>query len=338
VSRLLPILVMLAITAAPASAHEVRPAYLQLRQTEARTWDILWKVPGLGPDMRLSLQVRLPQSCAPFGPPRRSFAGGAFVDRWTVRCGDDLAGQEIRIDGLAATLTDVLVRVERLDGTTQVVRLSPSSPSFVVEAAPRPMQVAASYLTLGIEHILRGVDHLLFVLALLMLVRGWRRVVATITAFTVAHSMTLAAATLGLVHVPSRPVEATIALSIVFVAAEIVHAHQGRSGLTERWPWLVALAFGLLHGFGFAGALSDVGLPPGAIPVALLCFNVGVEVGQLIFIAGVFAALIALRPLAARMTGTPAGARRAWPLNVAAYAIGAMAMYWVIERTVSMWA
>ena len=152
---------------------------------------------------------------------------------------------------------------------------------------------------LGVEHILFGVDHLLFVLALLILVKGWRKLVGTITAFTVAHSITLAAATLGFVHVPSKPVEATIALSIVFVACEIVHRRQGRSGLTETWPWVIAFSFGLLHGLGFASALREVGLPQNAIPLALLFFNIGVELGQLLFI-GVVMAVIALAVRAAR--------------------------------------
>ena len=157
-------------------------------------------------------------------------------------------------------MTDVLVRIENLDGTTQVTRVTPSSPSFVVAAAPSALEVCRTYLVLGVEHILFGVDHLLFVLALLILVKGWRKLVGTITAFTVAHSITLAAATLGFVHVPSKPVEATIALSIVFVACEIVHRRQGRSGLTEMWPWVIAFSFGLLHGLGFASALREVGL------------------------------------------------------------------------------
>ena len=179
----------------------------------------------------------------------------------------------------------MLVRLQRLDGSTQLARLTPSAPSFVVEATPSKTQVVRSYLPLGVEHILTGVDHLLFVLALLIITRGSWRLVKTVTAFTVAHSITLSLAALGFVHVPSAPVEAVIALSIVFVAAEIVHSRQGRPGLTERAPWVVAFTFGLLHGFGFAGALSEIGLPQLDIPLALFSFNVGVEIGQLLFIA-----------------------------------------------------
>jgi hypothetical protein len=184
-------------------------------------------------------------------------------------------------------MTDVLLRVERQDGAAQTHRLTPAAPSVVVTAAPGALAVAGTYLRLGIEHILLGFDHLLFVLALLILVGPNRRLIGTVTAFTVAHSLTLAAATLGAVHLPAAPVEATIALSIAFVAAEIVHARRGVLSLTERKPWIVAFAFGLLHGLGFAGALAAVGLPQRAIPLALLFFNVGVEVGQLCFIAAV---------------------------------------------------
>ncbi len=234
-------------------------------------------------------------------------------------------------------MTDVLVRVENLDGTTQVTRVTPSSPLFVVAAAPSALEVCRTYLVLGVEHILFGVDHLLFVLALLILVKGWRRLVGTITAFTVAHSITLAAATLGFVHVPSKPVEATIALSIVFVACEIVHRRSGRSGLTEAWPWIIAFSFGLLHGLGFASALREVGLPQNAVPLALLFFNVGVELGQLLFISFVMAvvavAVYAVRKLSQSKV-TPQSAF-AWSENVSAYAIGAVAAFWLIQRTLS---
>jgi hydrogenase/urease accessory protein HupE len=189
--------------------------------------------------------------------------------------------------------------------------------------------VAGAYLKLGIEHILSGVDHLLFVLALLMLCRGTMQLVKTITAFTVAHSITLALATLGIVQVPQRPVEAVIALSIVFVASEIAHEGQGRAGWTRRWPWLVAFSFGLLHGFGFAGALREVGLPEQAIPLALLCFNLGVEVGQLTFLAVALPLLAWLRRSALAQT--------AWAWRLPAYGIGCVAAFWTIERVAAFW-
>lgn len=322
------IFVLLPVFARGALAHEVRPAYLELRQTGPETYDALWKVPGQGEDLRLGLHLEFPAGCANVTEPRGSMINNAFTERRTVKCAGGLAGGTIHIAGLTATLTDVLVRMEGIDGTTQVTRLTPSAPSFVVEAAPSALEVARTYLVLGVEHILLGVDHLLFVLALLILVKGTRRLIATVTAFTLAHSLTLAAATLGFVHVPGPPVEAAIALSIVFVAAEIVHSRQGKTGLTERFPWIVAFTFGLLHGFGFASALREVGLPQSAIPVALLFFNVGVESGQLLFIASVFA-VMGLARIVTRRIRVP---QPAWAWRVPPYAIGSVAAFWIIQR------
>jgi hydrogenase/urease accessory protein HupE len=191
--------------------------------------------------------------------------------------------------------------------------------------------VASTYVSIGIGHILLGFDHLLFVLALVMIVKSTRRLLVTVTAFTVAHSITLSLATLGVLHGPGPPVEASIALSIVFVASEIIHQRQGREGLTARSPWVVAFAFGLLHGLGFAGALAEVGLPENSIPLALLFFNIGVEVGQVLFIVAVLATyrllakLLAGRFDLARLTPVPA------------YAIGALASYWLFERVSGFW-
>lgn len=310
-------------------AHEVRPAYLEMRQTSSDTYSVLWKVPALGDELRLALYVDLPADSAALTAPQNSFVNNAFIERWSVKREGGLAGATIRISGLDATLTDALVRIQRLDGTVQVTRLTPSAPSFVVETAPSALAVARTYLLLGVEHILFGIDHLLFVLALFILVRGTGRLIATVSAFTVAHSLTLASATLEFVHVPGPPVEAGIALSIVFVAAEIVHGRQGRVGLTERFPWVVAFTFGLLHGFGFASALSEVGLPQSAIPVALLFFNVGVEIGQLFFIASIFAAIA----LARQVTQQIGVSQPAWAWRIPAYGIGSVAAFWIIQRT-----
>jgi hydrogenase/urease accessory protein HupE len=317
-------IVLACFLAAEAHAHEVRPAYLELRQTSANTFDVGWKVPALGEDQRFGLYVRLPEDCVNVTDPRGRFAGSAYLERWTIRHPDALVGSTIHIDGLQTTMTDVLVRIERQDGSMQVARLTPTETSLVVEASPGRGRVARTYLVLGIEHILLGIDHLLFVLALLLLVKGPKRVVGTITAFTIAHSITLAAATLGFVHVPGPPVEAIIALSIVFVAAEVIHGRQGRPGLSAKWPWIVAFTFGLLHGLGFAGALNEIGLPQQAIPLALLFFNIGVELGQLLFIAAIAVVAIAASWIRLRV---PRGAEFIPP-----YAIGCLAMFWVIER------
>jgi hydrogenase/urease accessory protein HupE len=318
-------------------AHEVRPGYLELRQIALDTYDLLFKIPALGDEFRLALYVNLPEGTQDAAAPRMIFTGGAYVERRTIRRDGGLTGQSIAIDGLSATFTDVLVRIQDLADITQTERLTPTKASFVIKTAPGAGEVAATYLRLGIEHILFGFDHLLFVLALVVLVREWRRVAVTVTAFTVAHSVTLAAATLGFMHVPSRPVEAAIALSIVLVAAEIVNTRRGRLNLTARWPWLVALAFGLLHGFGFAGALSEVGLPQHAIPPALLFFNIGVEVGQLAFVAGVMILAGTARAIAARSHSARAKHVFACVDVFVAYVIGATAAYWLIERTTGFW-
>jgi hypothetical protein len=287
--------------------------------------------------MRLVIYVEFPSGTTNVTPALTLFANDASTERWSVKRSGGLSGGKVHISGLAATMTDVLARIENLDGTTQVTRITPSSPSFVVSAAPSALNVMVTYLVLGVEHILFGVDHLLFVLALLILVKGWRKLVGTITAFTIAHSITLAAATLGFVHVPSKPVEATIALSIVFVACEIVHRRQGRVGLTEMWPWVIAFSFGLLHGLGFASALREVGLPQNAIPLALLFFNVGVELGQLLFISVVMAVITLVVRAARKFSRWNIAPQSAftWCENISAYAIGSVAAFWLIQRTMS---
>jgi hydrogenase/urease accessory protein HupE len=302
----------------------VRPAYLELRQTGPDTYNVLWKVPAAGDDRRLAVYVQFPPQTKELGERHGLFSNNAYIERSRIQLDGGLDGQTIHIDGLSATTIDVLARVERADGTTQTTRLLPAAPGFVVETTPSRWSVSATYLRLGVEHILSGIDHLLYILAMLFLVKGWRRIVATMTAFTLTHSITLSAAALGYVHVPGPPVEAMIALSIVFVAREITLARRGKSGLTQQWPWVISFTFGLLHGFGFAGALSEVGLPAHAIPFALLSFNVGVEIGQLAFVA----AVLGLFSIASRM---PAPAT-SWAWRAAPYAIGSVAMFWVIQR------
>lgn len=310
-----------------AHADVFRPAYLEVRELGGDRYDVLWKVPAQGEELRLAVDVRFPGDTRQLTQRQAVFGGSAYVERWQISRAGGLVGQTVNIDGIAGSVTDVIVRVERQDGTSQVEHLLPQQPQFTVEAATGAAEVAWSYLVLGVEHILGGVDHLLFVLALLLIVRGGKRIFLTITAFTVAHSLTLVSATLGWVNVPGPPIEATIALSIVFVAYEIVHGLRGKPGLTARAPWVVAFSFGLLHGFGFAGALAEVGLPQKAIPIALLMFNVGVELGQLIFVGLALTATVLL----ARLPGR----RLVWMPYVAPYAIGAIAMFWVIERVVA---
>ena len=323
-------LLFLTLCAAPLSAlaDEFRPAYLQLTQLSADRYDVLWKLPALDEATTLRVHPQFPDGTRELTPVQSSYAAGTAVQRWRIEVTGGLAGKAIEFSGLPATRLDVLVRVQRADGTVQLGRVLRLEPHFMVTASPGSFEVVRTYTVLGIEHILTGFDHLLFVLALVILVKGLRRLIATITAFTLAHSLSLVAATLGWVHVPGPPVEASIALSIVFVAGEIIHTKDGRPGLTQRYPWVVAFTFGLLHGLGFASALAEVGLPQRAIPVALFFFNVGVEIGQLLFIAAVLTVTAAARRITRRIR-VP---QLPWLWRVPPYAIGGIASYWVLER------
>ncbi|MBS0250436.1 MAG: HupE/UreJ family protein [Proteobacteria bacterium] len=322
---LLPLCLMLT---GAAGAHEMRPAYLEISERAADQYSVLWKVPAAG-DKRLGLYVRMPDACKTSAAPVGTIVDGAYYERWTLTCAGGLAGHEISIDGLRTTLTDVLVRVGFSDGTTQVSRLTPQSPVVLVTGRPSMMDVARTYFLLGVEHILTGLDHLLFVLALMLLIREPWTLVKTITAFTVAHSITLAGATLGLMSLPQKPVEAVIALSIAFVARELLIMKPGERRLSQAYPWLVAFSFGLLHGFGFAGALKEIGLPQIDVPLALLTFNLGVEAGQLLFVASL---LFAFKALAVLFKNPLEQARPA-----AAYAIGVVATFWLVTRVADFW-
>jgi hydrogenase/urease accessory protein HupE len=246
----------------------------------------------------------------------------ALVTRWSVDCGrSGLTGAEIEVAGLAAVGSDVLLRVIRADGSAVRAVLRPDAPAFRLPRGQRPIDVAGGYLALGVEHLLTGADHLLFLLGLLLLVRERKKLLATVTAFTLGHSVTLSLAALGVVHIPSAPAEAAIAFSILVLAVELARE---RPGALSRRPWAMAAAFGLLHGLGFAGALAEVGLPAREIPLALVSFNTGIELGQIAFLAVVFLGLLLLRPAARRLP--------AWSTAVPVYAIGSLAAYWVIER------
>ncbi len=323
-------IVLLFVSFTPtADAHRLQPAYLEINEQAAGKYSILWKRPFTG-GRPMNIYPLLPAGCSNLTKPAvQSLASGA-VERWLVDCGESgMVNETIVIDGLPATQTDTLLRIELADGSMHTTVLRPDSPDFLVPEKPSRTKVAGSYLGLGIEHILGGFDHLLFVLGLLLIVRSTRLLIKTITAFTLAHSVTLAMAALGFVHVPQTPVEAVIALSILFLATELSKQHRGEIGLTSRATWLVALCFGLLHGFGFAGALTEVGLPQTDIPLALLFFNVGVEVGQLMFVLGVIVVTWVINKMKFR-----------WPIwveHAPAYAIGSLAAFWFIQRTVSFW-
>jgi hydrogenase/urease accessory protein HupE len=311
------------LSATPAPAHELRPAFLEITQYDTDAYDVMWKVPARG-EFRLSLQLALPPSCTEISPATHEETGSAAVSRWRVRCEGGLAGKPVSVEGLSSTYTDVLARIARLDGTVQTARITPDMPFVEVVENPSALATAQAYFLLGVEHILLGIDHLLFVLALLLLIDNTRTLIATITSFTVAHSITLAFAALGLAAAPQPPVEALIALSILFVAAEIIRAHRGYHDLSGRYPWLIAFIFGLLHGFGFGGALREIGLPQKDVPLALLTFNLGVETGQLLFIFAVLAIVAAFRLIVRT--------RPTWPRIAAAYGIGSVSAFWFVQR------
>ncbi len=305
-------------------ADEIRPGYLELNEESLDTYAVVWKVPQKS-GQKLLLEPRFPDSCTNKTPITSQHISGAILQRWYIQCTEGMVGQRLLIEGLDSTNTDVLLRWKWRDGASSTVRLKPSESAYIVPDKSTSSDIASTYLWLGVEHILLGIDHLLFVFALLLIVNNTRRLIATITAFTLAHSITLGAATLGFVHIPQRPVEAVIALSILFLAMEIVHGKQDRPGAAARWPWLVAFIFGLLHGFGFAGALAEIGLPQQAIPLALIFFNLGVELGQLIFIVAVLLLGWVLHQLKQPKLLN-------WSEIAAIYCIGTLSSFWLFER------
>lgn len=323
-------LVALFAAIAPAHAHEVRPALVQIRETGPNAYEVTWKRPVVG-DMALRLVPHLSGGALEKPPTVEQAAPGYLTRVWRVRDGPPLEGQTLEVEGLSQSVTDVIVRVTARDGRTFDHVLKPATPRFKLSMAPAAGVAVPAYLALGIEHILVGIDHLLFVLGLLLLIGPNWRLVKAITGFTVAHSLTLALAALGYIRFPTAAIEALVALSILFVALELLPARRAADGLAQRRPWLVAFVFGLLHGMAFAGVLADIGLPPGAAPQALLLFNVGVEIGQLIFIGAVLAVMwIGRRILTVRHQTLPP-----WAPIAPAYLIGGLAAYWLIERTVT---
>jgi hydrogenase/urease accessory protein HupE len=311
-----------------AQAHESRPAYLEINETVPGRYEVLWRTP-LNAGMRLPVVLRLPDGTRDITEPSvREFSGMLLERRLVDAGGSGLAGKRIEFVGLQATITDVLVRQQALDGTHTTTLVHPSQPWVEIATSPGIAGIVGAYLVQGIEHILFGADHLLFVLGLLLMVRERWMLLKTITAFTVAHSITLAAATLGYVHVPAPPLNAAIALSIMFVGVEVLRSWQGETSLALRQPWLVAFAFGLVHGLAFASGLAGLGLPQGDIPVALLLFNLGVEAGQLMFVAVTLLLLRSFGQLEIR-----------WPLPVRmmpAYAVGSLGAFWTVDRIVAM--
>jgi hydrogenase/urease accessory protein HupE len=297
-----------------AVAHELRPGFLELRETGPNTYNFLWKKPS-GGEVEITIAPIIPRECRLTTPGRQQVTPGAVVVRGTLRCRDGIDGKTLAIDGLESTVTDVIIRVHHADGRLESHMLKPVNPSVTLGARTTGWQRSGAYLRLGIEHILLGVDHLLFVLGLLLIVADRWMLLKTITSFTVAHSITLAIATLGFASAPVPPLNAAIALSILF---------RGQTSFTIRHPWVVAFAFGLLHGFGFASGLTAMGLPKAEIPLALLLFNVGVEIGQVFFVGMIVALERAFHTLEIQ-----------WPRFIEAlpgYTVGSLGAYWTIQR------
>jgi len=309
-------------------AHESQPGSLELKQLGANRYEVKWRAPiyyGRPHPARL----QLPDNWQTVGKPTVRQLPDSALHRRIVRVeGASINGSVIRFPGLEATITDVFVRISRIDGTTATVIVRPTRP-FVKLRGERPWYVSSGeYLGLGFHHILLGIDHLLFVLGLLIIVNGRKMLLKTITAFTLAHSITLAIATLGYATAPGPPLNAAIALSILFLGPEIVRAWRSETSFTINHPWVVAFAFGLLHGFGFASGLSTAGLPKGEIPLALLMFNIGVEFGQIAFVALI---LLICRSFKVLEVHWPR-----WVEFVPGYTIGSLGAYWTIQRIAIM--
>lgn len=313
-----------------AGAHELQPGYLELTPLAGVEWRVTWRKPQVR-GQAMPIHAVLPETCVPRQGPDPTFEGRAFVTRWVATCPDGIEGGTIAIDGLAETRTDVLVRyLVGADAVPETHRLTPETATFEIPPPQGVFARFANYFGLGVDHILSGLDHLLFVFALLLLIRKPGPLVAAITSFTIAHSVSLAAATLGWIVVPAPAVEAVVALSIVVLATELAQKPDQGLRLTERWPWIVAFLFGLLHGLGFASALLELGLPQPDVPLALFAFNVGVEAGQLMFVAGILAAGFCLARLLQRPKGLlPVGSQS---LRLTAYAIGIVSAVWMWDR------
>jgi hydrogenase/urease accessory protein HupE len=326
--QVIAFLIMLIAVQNVAFSDEFSPALLQINERDNRWLDVTWKVP-VRQNRGLSLTPVLPEFLQVVGPVTTKQVPGAWVQYSTYQTnGQTLTGQVLSIDGLAAAQTDVLIRVALQDGSQYSTILRTGKNAYTIPEQATKLDVATAYWGMGTIHILEGADHLLFVLALMLIVSGLTSLLKAVTAFTVAHSITLVLATLGMVHMPASPTEAIIALSIVFLAVEIIHKHQGKLGVTERWPWMIAFIFGLFHGLGFAGALSEIGVPQYEVPLALFMFNVGVETGQLLFIAAVLSLMAVVKRVPVKM---PKGSWRFMP-----YSIGSVAAFWTIERVATM--
>jgi len=322
-ARLLMLLALVLVRPGSAVAHQFAPALLELEETPGEEIQVSWKQPIIRVQGS-QLRPVLPLACVGVGDPVVRQVGTGTRASWRIRCPGGLAGKSVGVEGIASSQADVLLRITLRDGRKLHQVLTATVPAFEIRAGSGRLGVFRDYVRLGVQHIATGWDHLLFVFGLLLLVRWGSRLLWTVTAFTLGHSVTLALATLGLVHVPQAPIEAAIAFSIYVLAVELTRRRDGAPTFFQRAPWMAAGTFGLLHGLGFAGALSEVGLPSAEIPLALFSFNVGIELGQLGFIAAVLFLGLSLRRL-----------KIAWPARLAllpAYGIGVLSAFWFFER------
>jgi len=308
-------------------ADEIKLSYLEIKESKPNHYSLLLKLPAKD-GQKLPIDMLIPKECALTLPKTSHLVNNAYLESWQIKCNEGLVDKTLLLKGLKSTGTEALLRVELLSGNSHSILLGPARSSYHIPKDESSWQIVQTYTWLGITHILLGFDHLLFVFALLLLVKNMRRLLWTLTAFTLAHSLTMAISTLDIVHIPQAPVEAVIALSILFLAMEIIHEKQGKAGLTSIYPWLIAFIFGLLHGFGFAGALAEIGLPQQAVTLALIFFNIGVELGQIMFVATVVLIVVILQ----RLT-YPALLDKLQTSVV--YMIGGVSSFWLIERTLS---
>jgi hydrogenase/urease accessory protein HupE len=316
-----------------ARAHESRPLYIEISENEPLSFSVQWKIPP-SVDVRNAPRVTMPAGCQ---PTMDAVSGRGSVRRQSYRCESDPAGKPIAIEYPAFNPSvSSLLRITRASGERHSLLASPDTTEVVIPDKESFGAVARDYLRLGVQHILEGYDHLLFLVCLLLIAGTGKRIFITVTGFTIAHSITLALSALGLVRIPVPPVEAAIALSIVFLAVEIVRGD--RDSLTYRYPIAVAASFGLLHGFGFAAVLGETGLPQTEIPAALLFFNIGVELGQLAFVAAVIAVYQTVRLAGRAMLDRDLSLDALRPLQTpAAYAVGILAAFWMVERVAGFW-
>ncbi len=317
-------LIVLFLFSTSSIADEIRMAYLELKESRQNNFSVIFKVP-IKANRKLDLHVNLPSTCREVSGINSQLVNNAYLNSWDIKCDDSLFGKKISIDGLKRSKTDLLLQLKLLDGISQTIIMTPKEPSYQVPTQASSMEVVKTYTFLGVEHILEGFDHLLFVFALLLIAKNMRQLIWTITAFTLAHSITLVGVTFGYLRLPQQPVEAIIALSIIFLAMEVIHQKRGIEGIASRFPWIVSFTFGLLHGFGFAGALAEIGLPQQSVPLALLFFNVGVEIGQLMFVS----AVVLIGYMLKKFTKSSV---MDMGRVVVVYGIGSLASFWFIER------